>query len=245
MTIRDDIVGHALWGAANEPSIHYSQGSRRFDALDHPRQLPLFTDCSAFATLCYKWAGAPDPNGLDYNGTGYTGTLLLNLDQIAVTDALPGDLIVYGPGPGDHVVIVIEPGADPLTVSHGQEAGPIKVRHSVEVRAHRAPFRVLRGLVATPVPTPVPPPQPPGGDVKVHLWKGDHDTPDGVIHAATVYVVTEDLCSTVQAPDEHWLADAAYQLGAERILAPKGHTEIVNGVEVEIVGSDFLRPIVA
>lgn len=244
MTVRDDIVAHALWGVANEPSIHYSQGSHRFDALGHPRQLPLYTDCSAFATLLYNWAGADDPNGRGYNGTGYTGTLLAHLVEIPVGDTQPGDLIVYGPGGGDHVVIVIEPGLDPLTVSHGQEAGPIKVRHSVEVRSHRAPARALRGLIDAPVPNPTP--KPPEDDVqKVHLWKGDHDTPD--IKADTVFIVREDLSGAVQVPDEPWLAGAAYQLTPERVLAPPNGatTVIVAGVEVEVVNTDFLRPIVS
>lgn len=144
MTLRDDIVANALWGVANEMDVHYSQGPRRMEGIGHPRMLPLYTDCSAFATLCYAWAGAPDPNGLGFNGSGFTGTLLTGCDHIDPADAQPGDLIVYGPGAGDHVVLIIEPGPDPLTVSHGQEAGPAKVRHSVEARAHRPPATFLR-----------------------------------------------------------------------------------------------------
>ena len=37
--------------------------------------LPLTTGCSGFVTICFYEAGAPDPNGLDYSGLGYTGTL--------------------------------------------------------------------------------------------------------------------------------------------------------------------------
>lgn len=157
MTLREAIVDNALWGVDHEPDIHYSQGAKRFAALHTPRTLPLYTDCSAFATLCYAWAGAPDPNGLDYNGTGYTGTLLLNLERINQADLQPGDLVVFGPRGGDHVVIVIEAGADPLTVSHGQEKGPIKVRLSVEARAHRPPVMCLRGAgLDHNLPTPPP-----------------------------------------------------------------------------------------
>lgn len=160
VTVRGEIVANALWGAANEREIHYSQGSHRFDALRTPRYLPLYTDCSAFVTLCYAWAGAPDPNGLDYNGSGFTGTLLGHLPQIPLADAQPGDLIVYGPSTGDHVVVIVEPGPDPMTVSHGQEAGPVRVRHSIEARYHRGPVRVLKGLADVPAPTPTPQPQP-------------------------------------------------------------------------------------
>jgi hypothetical protein len=160
MTLRDLIVANALWGCDNEAQIHYSQGSLRFAALNTPRALPLYTDCSGFVTLCYKWAGAQDPNNLGYNGSGFTGTLLTGSSEISLAEALPGDLIVYGPGAGDHVVIIVEPGDDPLTVSHGQERGPFLVRHSVEARAHRAPVRVLRGVQEIVAPIkPVPPAQ--------------------------------------------------------------------------------------
>lgn len=147
MTKRDDVVSNALWGVSHEPDIHYSQKPERFEAIGHPRQLPLSTDCSAFYTLCCNWAGVPDPNGVNYNHYGFTGTLLNNMEEIPIEQALPGDAIVYGPATGDHVVMKVDDGEnirDPWVVSHGQERGPIKVRHSVEVRSHRAPVRVLR-----------------------------------------------------------------------------------------------------
>lgn len=146
MTIREDIRDNALWGADNEGPIHYSQGGHRFDALWAPQTLPLETDCSGFATLCYAWAGAPDPNGLGYNHSGFTGTMLGHLPEIPMEQAQIGDLIVYGPGSGDHVVIIVEVGQDPLTVSHGQERGPFRIRHSAEVQSHRSPVRILQGL---------------------------------------------------------------------------------------------------
>jgi cell wall-associated NlpC family hydrolase len=52
------------------------------------------TDCSSFVTLCYKAAGARDPNGRDYDGTGYTGTLVEQGRW--VDDPEPGDLVFYG-----------------------------------------------------------------------------------------------------------------------------------------------------
>jgi hypothetical protein len=63
LTVREQIVANAQWGIANEPQIHYEQ-LRPIDGLKTPRKLPLHTDCSGFVTLCYAWAGAPDPNGL-------------------------------------------------------------------------------------------------------------------------------------------------------------------------------------
>jgi hypothetical protein len=71
------------------------------------------TDCSAFATLIYKAAGAPDPNGFSYNGSGNTTTLWSRGTRIDESAAQPGDLVFYGfaRGPGGvytrHVAIFI------------------------------------------------------------------------------------------------------------------------------------------
>jgi hypothetical protein len=58
------------------------------------------TDCSAFVTLCYKAAGAPDPNGFSYNGQGYTGTLWNHGNLVPEAQARPGDLVFYGSSQG-------------------------------------------------------------------------------------------------------------------------------------------------
>lgn len=144
-TVRQAIVGHARWGISNEPQIHYAE-IRPIPALRQPRTLPLTTDCSGFATLCYAWAGAPDPNGLDYDGQGYTGTLLQHMKPVAASTVQPGDLVVYGPPPGHHVSIVLEPGPDPLLCSHGAEQGPMEIRFSVESRYQPPGATWLTGL---------------------------------------------------------------------------------------------------
>jgi lysozyme family protein len=62
--LRKRIVDWALWGCKNSGRIGYSQdGTVRLSGLGSRGGLPLGTDCSAFATLCYCWAGAPNPNG--------------------------------------------------------------------------------------------------------------------------------------------------------------------------------------
>lgn len=72
------------------------------------------TDCSGFASLVYKAAGAPDPNGAGYSGQGYTGTLASHGQR---TDRpLPGDLVFYGTAPFHHVTVYVGNG---LCVSHG------------------------------------------------------------------------------------------------------------------------------
>lgn len=127
---RAQVVAWAKRGVAQEPLIHYAEV--RPMPLNWTVPPGLTTDCSGFATLCYKLAGCADPNGLGYNGTGFTGTLLQH--GHSVSTPLPGDLVFYGPGDAFHVAVVVEGGTDPLTVSHGQEKGPELVRVSQDNR---------------------------------------------------------------------------------------------------------------
>lgn len=69
-------------------------------------------DCSSFAILCYKEASCQDPSGKSFNGTGYTGDLVIH--GFPVVTPVPGDLVFYlGSGtrvaPG-HVAIYIGAG---------------------------------------------------------------------------------------------------------------------------------------
>jgi len=137
-TVREQIVANARWGIEHEPDVHYEQ-LRPIDGICDARRLPLRTDCSGFSTLCYAWAGAPDPNGLAYDGQGYTGTMLQHMERIPLAAVQPGDLVVWGPAPGHHVALVVESGVDPLLCSHGQEKGPLAVRFSDETRYQPRP----------------------------------------------------------------------------------------------------------
>ena len=135
--IRKRIVNWALWGCANNSRIAYSQdGSVRLSALRTRGALPLATDCSAFSTLCYSWAGAPNPNGrgaYDPRKPAYTGSMLDRCRRIPRSAAEPGDLVVWmPPSRGQHVCIVVKPGADPVLVSHGDNSGPKRLRFSAE-----------------------------------------------------------------------------------------------------------------
>lgn len=100
--IRDAIVAEAarLYGHRNE--IDYVQ-SRPFQ-LKAPPFVPRELDCSGFATVCHFVGGAPDPNGRNYDGFGYTGTLMSRGVRCAERDLEPGDLVFYGktttPKPG-------------------------------------------------------------------------------------------------------------------------------------------------
>jgi len=130
---RARIVATAKWAAAHQPSIHYAE--RRpmpvQPAGTLPR-LPLTTDCSGFVTLCYRAAGAPDPNASNYNGQGYTGTLLKF--GAKVSHPQPGDVVIFGGGTGHHAALVEKGGADPRIIEHGSEPGPIVSTVSAERR---------------------------------------------------------------------------------------------------------------
>ena len=74
---RQAIVAWAQWAHQNAQHFNYTEGPLRMSAIGvYPPQFPINADCSAFVTWCYWIAGADDPNGLGYNHTGYTGTLL-------------------------------------------------------------------------------------------------------------------------------------------------------------------------
>ncbi len=135
--LRKTIVDWALWGCKNTGQIGYSQnGNVRLSALGSRGALPLATDCSAFLTLCYCWAGAPNPNGrgvYDARQPAYTGSMLDHCRRIPKSAAKPGDLVVWTPpSRGQHVCIVASGGADPMLVSHGDTSGPKRLRFSVE-----------------------------------------------------------------------------------------------------------------
>jgi NlpC/P60 family protein len=143
--LRAKIVQLARWGIQNEPQIHYQQ-LRPVDGMTQSKKLPLYTDCSGFSTLCYKWAGSTvDPNGGNWAGA-YTGTMLQHCRHIPKSAAKPGDLVVWGVYPGHHVALVLEAGADPLLCSHGQEKGPFAITFSAESKFQPTPATWLSCL---------------------------------------------------------------------------------------------------
>lgn len=139
---RAEIVAVARWATSHEPAIHYRQ-ARPYPVLSFlRRRLPLWVDCSSTASMLWRAAGLPDPNGRKWDGYGYTGTIRATVPQTSLAAARPGDLIVYGGGTGAHMVVVMQAGSDPIVWSHGQESGPRLYRHSVQVAVHGRTFTV-------------------------------------------------------------------------------------------------------
>jgi hypothetical protein len=78
-------------------------------------------DCSQIAQQAFRWVELEDPCGLGYRYAGDTGAMLRHLPHYTnPRGAGRGALAIFGPGRGEHVSIVIEPGADPLLWSHGR-----------------------------------------------------------------------------------------------------------------------------
>jgi hypothetical protein len=131
--IRQGIINTAMWGYYNANQTHYvgtstnpeHLGQRMQDFLPPPN-IPEWMDCSSFATWCYKSGVAPDPNGNNYNGTGFTGTLWDNGTEISLSQLQPGDLVFYGSpqSTNSHVVVYVGQGK---AVSDGSEQGPLLV----------------------------------------------------------------------------------------------------------------------
>jgi hypothetical protein len=139
-TPRQLIVAAAEKALKLGPSVYFYRQSRPMPAslfpaanVSGPGIVQL--DCSAFATLVYRAAQAPDPNGLGYNGSGYTGTLIANGKR--TSDPQPGDLVFYGPGQGaggspGHVGVYVGAGK---VIEMGGNPGPLKL--SVDYRKDR------------------------------------------------------------------------------------------------------------
>lgn len=136
----------------NEPLIHYKQvrpmTTRRFleqqlaDQFKAKKTISM--DCSESVTLLCRLAGLADPNGSDYNGYGFTGTMLANLKHYSdPTLADVGAIVVFGPGDGDHACMVRKHGTDPLLFSHGTERGPYYIHLSDERKVQRKPVTFL------------------------------------------------------------------------------------------------------
>ena len=130
---------------AHRAQIHYAQVRPMRNVQLAKPVYPLTMDCSEGVTCLCKWAGLKDPNGLGYNGRGYTGTLLDHLPHYHhPANAMTGALVVFGPGTGEHVAMVLEPDhRNPLLWSHGSEAGPILIHLHDEAEAHAPPVTFL------------------------------------------------------------------------------------------------------
>lgn len=110
-TIRKKIVAEGYWALANNGLFVYRQ-VRPMPSSLHVREARDRVDCSTFVTLCYKAAGAIDPNGRGYDGNGYTGSQWGRGEATAAP--APGDVAFYGRMDGgdipSHEALVVDGG---------------------------------------------------------------------------------------------------------------------------------------
>lgn len=123
---QNQTIKNTRWRRDRANRIHYTQSSMRMQGVRErmrpvPPKLSIWEDCSSEATYEHWLVGWPDPNGLGYNGQGYTGTQIRH--GWLVSNPEIGDLVFYGPGRWDisHVAVYVGHG---MVYSHGSEAGP-------------------------------------------------------------------------------------------------------------------------
>lgn len=131
---RGDFTSALRWMLTHKSLFNYAQtrpiplGLTPFETSSR-----ITTDCSGSVTLAAKWARTRDPNGLGFNGQGWTGTLLEHCRHITQGNVRAGDLIVYGYSPGHHVVGVLDVvglHVDFSCFSHGRPGTPEQILHS-------------------------------------------------------------------------------------------------------------------
>jgi hypothetical protein len=107
----------ALQKQKNNPGTYEYDETRPMPESLFSGTLPIKIDCSGFATLCYKAAGLPDPNGLGYRPLGNTTTL--EAHGHATSNPQPGDLAFWS-GPA-HVAVYVGGGK---VISMGKAGDP-------------------------------------------------------------------------------------------------------------------------
>jgi cell wall-associated NlpC family hydrolase len=98
-SVREAIVAAGFYWYDYRMRIAYRQ-IRPYPKIKPPT-VPTWFDCSSYYTVCCYAGGAPDPNGRNYDGQGYTGTLISNGHRVgSVNDLEPGDAVFYGNSDG-------------------------------------------------------------------------------------------------------------------------------------------------
>ena len=123
--VRQSIVDAAHEAARKHAQIEYSPDARRMQGVrDRIRlpNVPRYEDTSSFVTWLYWQAGAPDPNGNDYDGTGTTATLISRGKE--TTSPLPGDLVFYGTSKDSPLAVGVYLGDGRVVIHRRQEPSP-------------------------------------------------------------------------------------------------------------------------
>ena len=156
MSKRDELV--ALAESCVQQHAHFNYLEVR--PMHLRNEWPWIGDCSEFVTWLFWKLQLPDPNNNGYNGWGNTTTLYAHGVKISLAEVQPGDIALYSmdrPLVEQHTAVVVRGGADPLTVSMGQQGDPSYVHVSQD---GRKAFYVRCLPKATTPPQPAPQPKP-------------------------------------------------------------------------------------
>lgn len=133
-TVADRIVAYCMWGYNSRGAIGYAQ-YRPMAYMNELQHVPINEDCSTFDTKAYKFGKGPDPNGLNFDGYGNTGTQRQHGRLVRLSEMRPADLVHYD-NP-QHVAVAV---SSTRVVEHGSSAGPLLVaatyRTVVQVRRY-------------------------------------------------------------------------------------------------------------
>jgi hypothetical protein len=124
--VRLQTVKWALYLVNHKKRCLYTEGPERMEAIGKPAgSLPFEGDCSSTFTVCYDWAGAHDPNGLNFDGYGDTDTLLEHAKRITIEEVQVGDGVIFGLSPTRHIAMIVKlNGGNPLCMSNGGSSDP-------------------------------------------------------------------------------------------------------------------------
>lgn len=145
------LVTAAMCAYNDRAWIGYTQGpGRMYLVRNHikdpawlARRVFISEDCSSSATWLAYVAGVADPNGLGYNGYGYTGTQAVHGYRVYSDSAPIGAFNFYGGGlPYHHVTVRVSQGG--RVFSHGSSIGPLLL--NLHYRSDLRQSRVYPGL---------------------------------------------------------------------------------------------------
>lgn len=147
LTVREQMVRAGFLTFAHRDDIHYTMGAQRMEGVRnkiHPPNYPHWEDCSSMYTWWSYVSGAPDPNGFNYAGYGFTGTMVLHGTRLASSSQLRrGDAVFYGRNnSGDPTHVAMYAGTKDgvmMVISHGSEAGPLylALRYRHDIHSYR------------------------------------------------------------------------------------------------------------
>lgn len=121
---RQKIVQAAQQALANRSAYSYAQ----VRPIPFGNTAPIDTDCSGFIIRCYKFAGAPDPSGNNFDGAGNSDSFVTHC--VRTNTPQPGDIVVWP----DHAAVyigsgkIIEFGSNPIVQSTVAAENAIQVQ---------------------------------------------------------------------------------------------------------------------